>query len=357
MTPTQTIAEKLLASAQNYFPSSALFEITRRCNLTCRYCYQRQENTNNTQNLSTDDCKTILDRLHAAGVLSLCITGGEPFIRHDLLPILDHIRSRDFFSTTFMSNGSLINKEHCTYLKRHASYFPAIKLSAFSHIPAIHDAFTGMAGSLNALIENGKRLQDSYIAVSISLNLIDTNLETYKETAEFFQALGFTLEYGLEKIINNDYVEKSWLEKMVTVEFLSRYIQLTHNDLCKGIVQNYRFFVNAKEGDLRPCIGLTQEVSIDADGNIRPCINFQKLLIGNILKDNRPLNEILKSHQEYRHIRAIKKTDIPACRSCKHLYFCYPCLGIMHTTTGGFSTPPITSCNYATALEQFAQSA
>ncbi|MDD2519168.1 MAG: radical SAM protein, partial [Bacilli bacterium] len=67
-----------------------LWEITNQCNYACKYCifncnYMKDENE-----LNTMECLKVIDELKENGYKYIKITGGEPFIRPDLLQIINY---------------------------------------------------------------------------------------------------------------------------------------------------------------------------------------------------------------------------------------------------------------------------
>src|SRR3990172_13143979 len=79
-------------------PLSVLFEVTHRCNLGCEHCYLTEGPVGRPRpsraELTLDEVRRVLDELAAAGTLFLTLTGGEGFLRRDLLDIVAHARAR-----------------------------------------------------------------------------------------------------------------------------------------------------------------------------------------------------------------------------------------------------------------------
>mgnify|MGYP001423262216 CR=1 FL=1 len=64
-------------------PSSAIWELTRTCNMRCAHCLNNSGSGEGPE-LDREGAVQLLDRLDAAGILALSISGGEPFLRPDL---------------------------------------------------------------------------------------------------------------------------------------------------------------------------------------------------------------------------------------------------------------------------------
>ncbi|NQT20184.1 MAG: radical SAM protein, partial [Planctomycetes bacterium] len=89
-------------------PQSLLFEITPRCNLDCRYCYNvwKDDCGYPVGELETDDIKRLLAKAIAeSGVKQITITGGEPFLRDDLVEIIKFLSDMDI-AVGLIANGA-----------------------------------------------------------------------------------------------------------------------------------------------------------------------------------------------------------------------------------------------------------
>lgn len=92
---------------------SILFEITQRCNLDCLYCYNVWKNgaAYPIGELSTDETKRLLQKSIAESrCRNVTLTGGEPFLRQDILDIISFL-SKMKVSITIITNGTLLDAD------------------------------------------------------------------------------------------------------------------------------------------------------------------------------------------------------------------------------------------------------
>lgn len=75
---------KRLYSNHNYM-YRAIIELTTLCNFNCKHCFLEQH-TN--YGLSTEEIIKIIDELREFGVYELQFTGGEIFLRTDIMDII-----------------------------------------------------------------------------------------------------------------------------------------------------------------------------------------------------------------------------------------------------------------------------
>ncbi len=77
---------------------------TMQCNYRCVGCYSQGRDDSNE--LSSDELDTLFREAEELGVSTIVITGGEPFLRSDLVPLMEKHRGLLFVVIT---NGSLLS--------------------------------------------------------------------------------------------------------------------------------------------------------------------------------------------------------------------------------------------------------
>lgn len=87
----------------------AIWEITHQCNYGCSYCIFSCNNKKIDNELTTEECFHVIDELVLRGFKHLKITGGEPFIRKDIIEILRYASGK--LITDISTNASLITPE------------------------------------------------------------------------------------------------------------------------------------------------------------------------------------------------------------------------------------------------------
>src|SRR2546429_6978204 len=69
-------------------PAYVQFYVTARCNLTCEQCNVIYANADQEE-ASTDQCRRIAENLARIGTSVVLLTGGEPFVRRDIVNIAE----------------------------------------------------------------------------------------------------------------------------------------------------------------------------------------------------------------------------------------------------------------------------
>ena len=86
-----------------------IWEITHNCNYGCSYCIFSCTKQRVEGELSTEECFHVIDELVKNGFKHLKVTGGEPFIRKDLIEILEY--ASKFMVVDVSTNASLLSEE------------------------------------------------------------------------------------------------------------------------------------------------------------------------------------------------------------------------------------------------------
>lgn len=93
-----------------YFAS---IELTQNCNFKCRHCYCANKQSNN---LSLEEHKNIIDKLYNTGCLFLNFTGGEIFTYKNFIEIYTYAKNKGFI-IDLLTNASLIDNRLITVFK------------------------------------------------------------------------------------------------------------------------------------------------------------------------------------------------------------------------------------------------
>src|SRR5690349_17865963 len=84
-----------------------VWNLTRTCNLKCVHCYTCSEARKYEGELTTQQCKTVLDDLADFKVPAVLFSGGEPLVRDDVFELAAYARDRGLH-VVLSTNGTLI---------------------------------------------------------------------------------------------------------------------------------------------------------------------------------------------------------------------------------------------------------
>lgn len=335
------------ALAERGFFSRATLEITTRCNLSCRYCYIDSHGGE----LSTGQWRSTIDRLADAGVIAISLTGGEPFCRSDIMDILDHIFRRGFFQVSLLTNGTLLTPEHIDCFSRNADRLGYVRISFFSHIASVHDAFTGVPGSFDRSLSNASALSDAGVKVGAMINATTENLDRFQDTKAFFLEKGFLVYDGVVKFMSDENV-RSVCGPAIEKAFFKKYFSHFSPSMLEMVGADFRKRCTNGGDDDYLCEAVLGTIAILADGAIVPCISFRQQSIGNVLEYHGDLQTLYSESPLVMKLHSLRRRDVVPCNTCKYKRFCTLCPGMMLQEHGVFVKPNEQNCNYAKALEE-----
>lgn len=152
-TPTQygaLVSEMLRRAAVHRQPAHGAFELTGRCNLSCRMCYVRKSAGDMAEAARELPASGWLELARQAvdhGMVFLLLTGGEVFLRRDFFEIYEPL-TRMGLSLALFTNGTLITKDIAARL---AQAPPSrVEITLYGATAATCEAVTGRPGSFAA---------------------------------------------------------------------------------------------------------------------------------------------------------------------------------------------------------------
>jgi MoaA/NifB/PqqE/SkfB family radical SAM enzyme len=174
-------------------PLDVICEISYICNLACPTCF-RWTSKPDEHELDLEQWKGVITKLKEwLGTFNLTFTGGEPFLRKDLLDIFKFANENGIV-TGVVSNGSLIDKTLAKEIVD--SGLDGLCLSLNSLKRHIHNETRGTNGSYDEVmtaIENTKAVKEG-MRLSLSTTVVRENIGELVEMVEFVKSTGL---YGI----------------------------------------------------------------------------------------------------------------------------------------------------------------
>ncbi len=174
------------SAREKRFPLRMMFELTYRCNFKCGHCYVPRS-YGRKRELKTKEVFSVLDELKEMGCFYLGFTGGEPFIRKDIMDILWYAK-RKGFEVIIYTNGSLIDENLAGELARLKPNkaditIPALGRHAFERI-------SGVEGSRDRVFKAIGMLHKNRVNLGFKTCVLKENILEIKEIEDFACSLG-----------------------------------------------------------------------------------------------------------------------------------------------------------------------
>jgi mycofactocin radical SAM maturase len=120
-------------------PICLTWELTYACNLSCSHCLS-SSGRRDPRELSTAECKAVIDELERMQVFYVNIGGGEPTVRPDFWELVDYA-TEHHVGVKFSTNGVKITPEVAARLA--ASDYVDVQISLDGATPEVNDAVRG----------------------------------------------------------------------------------------------------------------------------------------------------------------------------------------------------------------------
>src|SRR3954466_5275556 len=178
-------------------PSGAVYEATMRCNLHCEFCY-----VGDLLNIEGEWREELtLDKLRAAfpdqPEFQVSLTGGEIFMRKDIMSVLDLFRDKGYACGYLTTNGTIITEERAEALAELAAKGFLKHISVSVDGPKeLHDVARGLKGTFERTTAGLKRLQDAArrkgapLRVSINTTVAHESLDALDRMVDVAEELG-----------------------------------------------------------------------------------------------------------------------------------------------------------------------
>jgi MoaA/NifB/PqqE/SkfB family radical SAM enzyme len=186
-------------------PTFCQWELTFGCPLHCCHCYADCYNTpaRKKRELGTKEVLLLADRLRKAGVLWLCLTGGDPVSRKDFPEIYRSIKRKGFIITVFTSGASLTN-EALEAFKQSPPF--AIEMTLNAATEKLYERIARAPGSFSRCVRAIAALQKAGLPLKVKTQVTRQNLHALEAIQRFLAArkLPFNPDYHLHARLDGD---------------------------------------------------------------------------------------------------------------------------------------------------------
>jgi radical SAM protein with 4Fe4S-binding SPASM domain len=318
---------------------SCIWEVTTRCNLTCRHCYH-PGHAAAPDELGTARALELLEELAEQGFLLLMITGGEPFTRPDLWELLAAARRLEF-AFRLLTNGTLLDRDGCDRL---AALEPlSVDLSLYGQRRA-HESVTGFSGSFQGTCRTGRLMTQNGVRVTVKMPLMRHNLNEYRWVREVADSWGAEVVTDASIFCRLD-GDRAPLEAQAAPEQLIEFLYRRAQE-----AGPYRPGSNlAGAPERRPmCSAGRSSLFIASDGRVFPCVTWRREL-GHLGRQR--LAEVLAG-PELARVREFTVGDLAECANCRLARWCVRCPGLAHLESGSELGQSPSSCRLASASRE-----
>jgi Fe-coproporphyrin III synthase len=148
-----------------------IWNLIRRCNLTCTHCYALSADHDYAGELSHAEVCTVMDDLKAFKVPVLILSGGEPLLRPDLFEIAARAKAMRFY-VGLSTNGTLIDATMADRVATAGFDYVGISLDG---LRATHDKFRRLEGAFDRSLAAVRLLRARGVKVGLRFTMTAPN--------------------------------------------------------------------------------------------------------------------------------------------------------------------------------------
>ena len=340
-------------------PVSTTFELTSRCNFSCRMCYIHglDCSKNKPYELSAKQWLEIGSQAASDRTIFLLLTGGEPMIRSDFCEIYSGLKKLGFY-ISINTNASLISEEIFTLFEKDPPGRMNISLYGASD-----DTYERLCGvrAFSRVISNIERLVAMGIQVKLNFSITPYNCGDIEEVFAIAKRLGLQVKattYMYPSVRQNERncgENSSRLDsdRAAFYRVISDYVQfgreefLRKAETTKSVIEGFEP-ENINEGEKIKCRAGNCSCWVDWKGNMSYCGMIPS-------GDN---NVLEKGYGEcFKNVMSeAAKIRLPLeCRKCSYKPLCNICAAICYTETGGFESVPDYLCEFTRLTYKYIQ--
>lgn len=279
-----------------------IFEVTRACNLNCRFCYniwKRPGGANAPRGSYRQAIRTLKRLFSVADVRHVTMTGGEPFLFDRFAEVVLFCRMKRKRVSVISNGNAAARNDYEALIDLGVDLF---EFPLHSANPGTHDAMTGAAGSWRKSLRSIMDVMSLGGEVVAVLVVTKFNAGEIEETLSFIENLGVKrvmlnrFNIGGAGILNSQdlFIGKEDLRKAYGTanEIAGRHnIEITSNVCTPVCILNPEDFTDIKMSACYPAV-LERPLTLDISGNLRFC-NHSPVVMGNIFGEK--LDDILSS--------------------------------------------------------------
>lgn len=166
-----------------------IWNLVRRCNLTCKHCYSISADTDFPGELNTEEVYVVMDDLKTFGVPVLILSGGEPLLRPDIFVVSERAKGMGFY-VGLSTNGTLIDTDNIEQIAAVGYDYVGISIDGLRDT---HDRFRRRRGAFDESMRAVRLCREHGIKVGLRFTLTQDNVH------ELADVLALLDEYDIDK--------------------------------------------------------------------------------------------------------------------------------------------------------------
>lgn len=281
--------------SETALPAMLHFELTGKCNLKCKQCYN---DSGNRETVMTAEHWKQFAKKSADSLFSVTLSGGEPLLLgQQLFDIMDIFEEGNTW-INMISNGFLIDREIAKQISQHSIGW--VEISIDSPYEEYHDYLRGVPGSWRRAVLAASYLASYNVPVIIGTCVTPKVLNQMEEMVKLAQQIGvmgltFTkvlvsgrAYYNQQELVLNDEQTESFITKADRLQKNTKDIKINYTtQSVQDAVNDDTHTSNYQIPIIRP------------DGKMRLSC-FEPIIIGDVINE-----DITTLWERYKKVRSL----------------------------------------------------
>ncbi len=296
------------------------------CNLACRHCLV-SSGPDGDPGLPTEKVLDVIQQARSLGTQRFYFTGGEPFVRKDVLELIDAVLSDPEAELAILTNGILLPGKRLEALSRRAKERLRLQISLDGSCAEINDPIRG-TGSFERIVEGIRVAVQMRMSVTVSTVIAEANADDVANVTRLVASLGVKNHHllwlhkrGRADVRGEDRTPS--IEKVIEVVRVANRVAKEHGitvDNCESVKARLRSMIHTKHDLAGSCIS---SLCVYSDGMVYPSAsmaNVPELSLGSVLEQS--LERIWRESPIAREFRAATVEKKEICKACSLKFLC-----------------------------------
>ncbi len=168
-----------------------IWNLIRRCNLTCKHCYSISADKEFAGELNLQEVFTVMEDLKRFRVPVLILSGGEPLLRPDIFEIAGRAKEMGFY-VGLSTNGTLIDQSNIRRIA--ATDFDYVGVS-LDGIRQTHDQFRRLQGAFERSLAGIRLCRELDLKIGVRFTLTRDNVQDLPQLLQLVEDEGIDRFY------------------------------------------------------------------------------------------------------------------------------------------------------------------
>lgn len=298
------------------------FELTNQCNLRCTHCYNIEYLESSDDDIDVTTIKKIIDKSLELGCRDIGFSGGEPFMRKDIMELITYAKDHPIH---ILTNGMLISQKIIDQLNAIKNLLIEFRISIDGL--GTHKNIRGVP--YKYALNGVERLLENGYVTTVNTMITNENIDELIEMYELFKKmrvdrwrLGFIFGQGnanKNSLTFDGTKEQFFKLKELILKHMEEpeVFELDISKLYRSSIFDGAHLVQY-DLDSRPC-SYQGALTVRPNGDVTYCPSLD-ISYGNILTD--PIDKIL-DNPEWLKVYNFTPRQLPdKCQTCEFLKYC-----------------------------------